>query len=123
MLDLRGNLVLGQGVYLTLRIADRGPQILRGGVGLADHLAALADRRLQPIGFAHGSPLGGLLDRESSKSRPAVDLGATRRRPLLPSRPAPVAPARSGQTVAGRAGLSRRTGQSAAASPGGRRPA
>src|SRR5215472_7222794 len=57
LLDLRGNLVLGQGVHLTLRFADRGPQIFGGGVGLADHLAALADRRLQPVGFAHGFPL------------------------------------------------------------------
>src|SRR5215472_7068607 len=56
-LDLCRNLVLGQGVYLALCLADRGPQILGGSVGFADHLAALADRRFQPVGFAHGIPL------------------------------------------------------------------
>jgi membrane protein DedA with SNARE-associated domain len=53
-LELRGNLVLRQGAQLLLRLAHRGPKVLGRGVGLADHLAALAHRHFQTLEFAHG---------------------------------------------------------------------
>jgi hypothetical protein len=36
-----------------LRLADRSPQILGGGVRLADHLAAFTGRGFQSAGEAH----------------------------------------------------------------------
>ena len=69
-LDMAGNLVPRQGVQLPLRLTYRSPQVLGGGVGLADHLAAFAGRCLQPVGFAHGFPLARRLDRGCSQSRP-----------------------------------------------------
>src|SRR5262249_45722634 len=56
----------------------RSPQILRGGVGFADHLAAFARRRLQSVEIAHGIPLAHRLDRGRSQSRPVAGLSATR---------------------------------------------
>src|SRR6266516_1234784 len=78
--NMGGDLVPRQGVQLTLGLTYRSPQILRGGVGFADHLAAFASRRLQSVEIAHGIPLARRLDRGRSQSRPVIALSATRRR-------------------------------------------
>jgi hypothetical protein len=71
------DLVLGQILQLALRITYRGPQILRGSVGLADHFAALANRRFQPVEIAHGILLARLLGPVSVQSEQAAERGAT----------------------------------------------
>ena len=58
-LDLGGHLVPGQGTQLLPGLTHRSPQILRRGMGFADHLPAFAHRRFQPVQFAHGSLLAG----------------------------------------------------------------
>ena len=53
---MSGNLVLRQVLQLPLRLADRSPEILGGGVRFADYFTAFTDCFFQPIEFTHKPP-------------------------------------------------------------------